>query len=115
MPGIHFDDLSFRYTSAVDLFDHLTLHLGSAWTGSRRERDRQDHFAVPRRRGVEARLGEGGGRPARPTVISCPQTVEDLTDQVEEFAPSWEGSDSALRSRLGLDQADLRAGDVVSW
>ena len=33
MPGIHFDDLSFRYTSAVDLFDHLTLHLGSAWTG----------------------------------------------------------------------------------
>ena len=115
MPGIHFDDLSFRYTSAVDLFDHLTLHLGSAWTGVVGENGTGKttllRLAAGELRPVSGRVVVD---PPGARVISCPQTVEDLTDQVEEFALSWEGSDAALRSRLGLDPADLHRWETLS-
>ena len=54
-------------------------------------------------------LDPPGGR-----VMSCPQTVEDLTDQVEEFARSWDGFDAALRNRLGLDPVDLERWETLS-
>ncbi len=115
MPGIHFDKLSFRYTSAVDLFDHLDLHLGSGWTGVVGENG-TGKTTLLRLAAGELRPSSGrvlldppGGR-----VTSCPQTVEDLTDQVEEFARSWDGFDAALRSRLGLDPVDLERWETLS-
>ncbi len=108
MPGIHFDDLSFRYTSAVDLFDHLTVHLGSGWTGVVGENGTGKSTLL---RLAAAELRPSSGRvvidPPGASIVLCPQTVEDLTQQVEDFAASWDGEDSALRSRLDLDPADL--------
>jgi ATPase subunit of ABC transporter with duplicated ATPase domains len=115
MPGIHFDDLTFRYSSAVDLFDHLTVHLGSGWTGVVGENGTGKSTLL---RLAAAELRPSSGTvvidPRGASLVLCPQTVDDLTQQVEDFAASWDGADSALRSRLDLDPADLGRWTTLS-
>ena len=33
MSGIHIENVSFSYSSAVEVFDAVTVHLGDGWTG----------------------------------------------------------------------------------
>jgi ABC-type Mn2+/Zn2+ transport system ATPase subunit len=33
MPSIHLDHVCFSYTSFIDVFDDVDLHIGPGWTG----------------------------------------------------------------------------------
>ena len=44
----------------------------------------------------------------------CPQTVDDVTASIAEFAGSWEAADFTMRGRLGLQPDDLDRWSTLS-
>lgn len=108
MPAVHLDSVSFSYTSAIDIISKVSLSLGPGWHGLVGENGSGKTTLLKL---VLAELIPTSGRvildPGDAVVRSCPQIVERLDATVEHFAESWEGSDAALRARLGLDGTDL--------
>lgn len=108
MPAVHLDSVSFSYTSAVDVLTDISLSLGPGWHGLVGENGSGKTTLL---RLVLGELTPTDGRvvldPRDATVGSCPQIVDRLHANIEEFASSWEGTDAALRARLGLSEVDL--------
>lgn len=115
MSAVHLHSLHFGYTSAVDVIDDASVSLGEGWHGLVGENGSGKTTLL---RLIVGELSPVEGRvvlsPAGARVAGCPQVVDDLTDQIRDFAASWETHEAALRSRLELDEADLRRWETLS-
>jgi ATPase subunit of ABC transporter with duplicated ATPase domains len=107
MPAIHLEHLSFSYTSAVVVFEDLSLHFGPGWTG----------VVGPNGGGKSTLLGLIAGDlvvdmgsvrldPHDAHVVRCRQEVDEPTDEIEAFSTSIDG---AARRWLGLLALDPSA------
>ena len=108
MPAVHLDHLSFRFSSAVEVLDDVTVHLGRGWTG----------VVGPNGSGKTTLLHLVAGRlvptsgavvldPTTAVCVVCDQEVETLPPAVAAFGVSWDGPDVRLRGKLRLDPAAL--------
>ncbi len=113
MPSVHFDSVSFSYSSARVIFRDATLHLGPGWTG----------IVGANGEGKSTLLGLAAGslEPASGVVtrdaglvITCRQTVDVPDSHVMAFAESWDPGAFALRGRLAIEPEDLGRWDSLS-
>lgn len=104
MPAVHFNHLSFRYSTAVDVLTDVDIHLGPGWTGVVGANGAGKTTLLQL---VAGRLTPSEGSvsvdPADVPVVLCDQVVDRPTTDIGRFAESWEGLDASLRARLGLD------------
>ena len=89
MPAIHFDHLSFSYSSAVDVFDDVSVHLGAGWTGVVGANGAGKSTLLSL---IEGELEPTSGRirldPEGAAVTRCRQDVDAPTPTIEGFAES---------------------------
>jgi ATPase subunit of ABC transporter with duplicated ATPase domains len=115
VPAVHLESVSFSYTSAVDVVRDFSFDLGPGWHGLVGENGAGKSTLLGLIGGL---LVPSSGRvviePSEALVASCPQVVDDLTPEIEEWAASWEAADAALRARLGLDTAGLERWATLS-
>ena len=115
MPAVHLEHLAFSYTSAVDVFTDVTVHLGPGWTG----------VVGPNGVGKTTLLSLVLGRltptagvvrlePASPPPMLCPQEVEHLTDEISSFSGATDGTARKWLGRLRLDPAHLERWPTLS-
>ncbi len=111
MPAIHLDDVSFRYSSAVEVFSGLTAHLGTGWTGVVGSNGAGKSTLLSL---IDGSLSVTAGRivldPGDAIVTRCPQEVETLTGEIERLASAVTAPDHQWMGRLDLD-----AGDLARW
>ncbi len=108
MPAVHLNNLSFRYSTAVDVLGGVTADIGPGWTGVVGANGSGKTTLLRLIAGdLTANSGQVLIDPADAVIVLCEQSVEEATDQIEGFAASWEGTDAALRRRLGLDPGEL--------
>ncbi len=108
MPAVHLHNLSFSYSSAVPILDDVSLSLGAGWTG----------VVGPNGTGkttllqlIGGSLSPSRGRvdldPPDGIVVHCPQTADQLGDDIKTLAAAWDGEARSLSGRLGLHREDL--------
>src|SRR5690606_36142134 len=97
------------------ILSNVSLSLGPGWYGLVGENGAGKTTLLHVIRGE---LTPTSGRvmldPADAVVAWCPQVVDHLEPEVENWARSWESSDAALRARLELDPAQLTRWDTLS-
>lgn len=104
MPAIHFNHLSFRYSTAIDIVVDADLHLGPGWTGVVGANGAGKTTLLELAAGrLKPRDGSVTVDPAEALIVLCEQTVDHPTDVIVRFVESWDGLDTALRGRLDLD------------
>jgi ATPase subunit of ABC transporter with duplicated ATPase domains len=115
MPAVHLDHVSFSYTSAIDVFDDVCLHLGPGWAG----------VVGPNGAGKTTLLSLIAGavcptagtvqvEPASPAPILCPQEVEHVDPVIEALATDTRGAASRWIGRLALDPAGFERWPTLS-
>ena len=115
MPSLHFVDLSFRYTSAVPLFDDVTVHLGPGWHGLVGVNGSGKTTLLRLVTGeLEPASGIVSVEPVQPSPTLCHQSVEHRTDEISSFAASSEGEARKLHGRLRLNPTDLERWPTLS-
>ncbi|MCH7844508.1 MAG: ATP-binding cassette domain-containing protein [Acidobacteria bacterium] len=115
MPSLHLVDLSFGHTSAVPIFDDVTVHLGPGWHGLVGANGSGKTTLL---RLVTGELEPVSGivrvEPVQPSPTLCHQSVEHRTDEISSFAASGEGHARELHGRLGLNPTDLERWPTLS-
>ena len=115
MPSLHLVDLSFGHTSAVPIFDDVTVHLGPGWHGLVGANGSGKTTLL---RLVTGELEPVSGivrvEPVRPSPTLCHQSVEHRTDEISSFAASGEGHARELLGRLRLNPTDLERWPTLS-
>jgi ATPase subunit of ABC transporter with duplicated ATPase domains len=115
MPAIHLNNLSFRYSAAVDVIVGADIHLGPGWTGVVGANGAGKTTLL---RLVTRDLTPSEGSvvldPGEALIVLCEQTVDDPTADIERFAGSWEGLDASLKGRLDLDVDQLQRWETLS-
>ncbi len=115
MPAIHLDHISFRYTSAVDVLDDVTLHLASGWTGVVGGNGSGKTTLLQLIAGdLTPTSGTVRWDPVDAVAITCAQEVEAPQPAIAEFAASWDPHDARLRGVLDLDPAELERWATLS-
>ena len=103
MSAIHFNHVSFSYSSAVPIIEDATFDLGSGWTGL--------VGANGAGKSTLLRLVAGSNPPDSGAIsvespglppILCEQRVDDLTTDIEDFAWDWERDAVRMRAQLAL-------------
>jgi len=115
MPAIHFHNVSFRYSSAIPVFDDLSVSLGSGWVGVVGANGAGKTTLL---RLIDSTLQATGGRveldPSNAIVVRCPQTADDIDDNISKLANSWDGEAHVLLGRLELNRGDLDRWPTLS-
>jgi ATPase subunit of ABC transporter with duplicated ATPase domains len=122
LPAIHLHRLSFSYSSAVEVFDDVSVDLGSGWTG----------VVGPNGAGkstllslIAGHLSPTSGRllldPVAASVVWCRQEVDAPTQEIEAFAEATDGFSRRWMGRLEIDPTalerwnSLSAGERKRW
>jgi ATPase subunit of ABC transporter with duplicated ATPase domains len=115
MPAVHLDHLSYRYSTAVDVFDDVTAHLGPGWTGVVGANGSGKTTLL---RLVAGTLVPTAGSvtldPPDALCVTCDQEVEERSNDIVAFGASWEAPDITLRGRLALEGCDLDRWETLS-
>jgi ATPase subunit of ABC transporter with duplicated ATPase domains len=115
MPAVHFNHLSFRYSTAVDILVDAHLDLGPGWTGVVGANGAGKTTLLQL---VAGRLTPNAGAvtvdPDGALVVLCEQTVEHPTPDIATFAESWDGLDASFRGRLDLDVDQFQRWPTLS-
>ncbi|MEE8490621.1 MAG: ATP-binding cassette domain-containing protein [Acidimicrobiia bacterium] len=115
MPSLHFVNLSFRHTSAVPLFDDVTVHLGPGWHGLVGATGSGKTTLLRLVTGeLEPVSGIVSAEPVQPSPTLCDQSVEHRTDEISSFAASSDGQARQLHGRLRLNPTDLERWPTLS-
>jgi ATPase subunit of ABC transporter with duplicated ATPase domains len=108
MPSLRLHDVSFAYTDAVPLFEHVELVLEPGWTGlvgangvGKSTLLRLLLGALAPTRGSLRRI------PESTTGRLCPQEVETFDESVVSFAERRDGDALKARGRLRLEPSQL--------
>jgi ATPase subunit of ABC transporter with duplicated ATPase domains len=113
--AVHLDKLSFAYSSAVPVFDAVTVHLGSGWTG----------VVGPNGVGkstllslIVGELSPSAGTltldPRGARVSRCRQEVDSPTPEIRAFAAATDGLSRRWLGRLGIDPTASERWDTLS-
>jgi ATPase subunit of ABC transporter with duplicated ATPase domains len=111
MPAVHFDHVSFRYSSATDVLTDVSVHVGDGWTGvvGANGAGKSTFLSL-----IAGALAPTGGEvtldPADAIVIRCPQEVDDPTRDISAFAASY---DSVAQKWMG--RLELTPGSLDRW
>jgi ATPase subunit of ABC transporter with duplicated ATPase domains len=115
MPAVHFDDVSFRYTSAVEVFSGLTMHLGPGWAGVVGANGSGKSTLLSLLAGsLEPTRGKVTLDPNGAIVIRCHQEVEVPSPDIASLARSHDGTARKWMGRLDLDPAGLDRWPTLS-
>lgn len=115
MLSLHFVNLSFRHTSAVPLFDDVTVHLGPGWHGLVGANGSGKTTLLRLVTGeLEPVSGIVSAEPVQPSPTLCDQSVEHRTDEISSFAASSDGQARQLHGRLRLNPTDLERWPTLS-
>ncbi len=108
MPAIHIEHVDFAYTSAVEVFTDLTLHLGEGWTGVVGPNGAGKSTLLSLIAGeVSPESGQVSLDPSGAIVVRCLQEIDDIDHSIEELAVSADGSARKWIGRLDLDPSSL--------
>ena len=115
MPAIHFRSLSFQYSSAIRVVDDASCSLGTGWTGVVGANGAGKTTIL---RLIDATLSPtSGGVDIDPTggvVVRCPQTADEIDENIAALATSWDGEAHTMLGRLSLDRDDLDRWSTLS-
>jgi ATPase subunit of ABC transporter with duplicated ATPase domains len=115
VPAIHLDQISFSYSSAVDVFDDVTVSLGAGWTGVVGANGAGKSTLLSL---IDAQLAPTNGRvvldPAGAVVMRCHQEVDAPTPEIAAFAVSSAGAARSWLGRLAIDPAGLSRWPLLS-
>ena len=115
MPAIHFDQVSFEYSSAVEVFSDVSVHVGEGWTGVvGATGSGKSTFLSLIAGSLEPTAGSVTIDPADAVVIRCHQEVEDLSPDINALASSYEGHARRWIGRLDLDPIALERWPTLS-
>jgi ATPase subunit of ABC transporter with duplicated ATPase domains len=122
LTAIHLDRLSFSYSSAVEVFDAVSVHLGQGWTGVVGPNGSGKSTLLSLVVGELApTLGQLILDPKSARVARCRQDVDELTPEIEAFAEATDGLARKWMGRLGLDPdgpvrwSSLSPGERKRW
>ena len=115
MPAIHFRNLSFQYSSAIPVISDASLSLGAGWTGVVGANGAGKTTVL---RLVDSSLVPTVGSvdidPAGGVVVHCPQTADEIDENITLLADSWDGDAHTLMGRLALSRDDLDRWNTLS-
>ena len=101
MSAIHFNHISFSYSSAVPIIEDATFDLGPGWTGLVGANGVGKSTLLHLIAGsLQANTGSIAIEPVGLTPVICEQRVDDRTDDIEEL--SWDWERDAVRMRAAL-------------
>ena len=122
MSAIHFNHISFSYSSAVPIIEDATFDLGPGWTGLVGANGVGKSTLLHLIAGsLQANTGSIAIEPVGLTPVICEQRVDDRTDDIEELSWDWERDAVRMRAALGLDPehierwATLSPGERKRW
>ncbi|MCP3997526.1 MAG: ABC-F family ATP-binding cassette domain-containing protein [bacterium] len=115
MPAIHFRNLSFQYSSAVPVISDASFSLGVGWTGVVGANGSGKTTVL---RLIDATLVPTSGAvdidPTGGIVVRCPQTADEIDENIAALADSWDGEAHALLGRLALNRDELGRWNTLS-
>jgi ATPase subunit of ABC transporter with duplicated ATPase domains len=113
--AIHLDHVSFSYSSAIEVFRDVSVHLGSGWTGvvGPNGAGKSTLFSLIvgelQPSSGTILLDPRGGRMAR-----CRQEVDRATAEIRSLTAATDGLSRKWVGRLGIDPAALDRWDSLS-
>lgn len=115
MPAVHFAHVSFEYSSAVEVFSDVTVHVGDGWTGvvGANGSGKSTFFSLIAG-SCEPTVGSVTIDPADAIVIRCHQEVERLSSDITDLAASYEAHARRWIGRLDLDPTTLERWPTLS-
>jgi ATPase subunit of ABC transporter with duplicated ATPase domains len=122
MSAIHFNHISFAYSSAVPIIKDASFDLGPGWTGLVGANGAGKSTLLHLLAGThQPDSGVVSIEPPRLPPVLCEQRVDDLTPEIEQFAWDWERDAVRMRSQLRLAPehlarwATLSPGERKRW
>jgi len=107
--------LGFAFDPSLPLFSDASFHLDRGWTGVVGANGAGKTTLL---RLIAGELTPDSGTvqvlPSDSRIAYCPQRVDALTSDIEEFAWCWDSESMALKSRLGLDESQLERWPSLS-
>lgn len=115
MPAVHIENLDFAYSSAVEVFRDLTVHLGPGWSGvvGRNGAGKSTMLSLIAR-DLSPDSGQVTLDPSGAVVIRCHQEVDEIDSSIDRLATGGDGAARKWMGRLGLEPADLDRWNTLS-
>jgi len=115
VPAVHLDDLSFSYSSVVEVFRNASVHLGPGWTG----------VVGPNGAGkstllslIAGDLVPAAGRllldPRGSRVSRCRQEVDEATPEIHAFSTATDGLSRKWAGLLEIDSSTFHRWETLS-
>jgi ATPase subunit of ABC transporter with duplicated ATPase domains len=115
MPSLRLHDVSFAYTDAVPLFEHVELQLEPGWTGLVGANGVGKSTLLRLLTGtLTPTLGSIRRLPDGARSRMCPQEVEGLDTEMFAFGAREDGDARRIRGRLGLETSQLERWPTLS-
>lgn len=115
MSAIHLDHLSFSYSSAVEVFDDVSVHIGSGWTGVVGANGAGKSTLLSL---ITGELPPTTGRvildPSVTSVARCRQEVDEPTPEIEAFAVAADGMSRRWMGLLEIDGSGIHRWETLS-
>ena len=113
--AIHFNHVSFSYSSAVPIIEDATFDLGPGWTGLVGANGVGKSTLLHLIAGsLQSSTGPIAVEPVGLPTVICEQRVDDLTDDIEELSWDWGRDAVRMRASLGLDPEHIGRWPTLS-
>jgi ATPase subunit of ABC transporter with duplicated ATPase domains len=115
LSAIHLDHISFSYSSAVEVFTDVSVHLGPGWTGVVGPNGAGKSTLLSLIAGdLKASKGKLILDPAGALVARCHQEVDAPTAETDAFASATDGRSLRWIGMLGIDPLDYERWETLS-
>ncbi len=115
MSALHLHSLAFSFSPLAPLFDDVTLHLSAGWTGLVGSNGAGKTTFLRLLHGeLTPHEGQLRFEPAAARVTYCRQSVEELDDEIQNFAWAWDRDAQKLRGQLELEPQELDRWPTLS-
>ena len=115
MSSLRVHQLSFAYSDAVPLLADVNLHLTPGWIGFIGENGAGKTTLLRLLAGeLQPDTGQVRREPATATLVSCPQTVEQMGPEIAALASASDAVASRIKGQLELDPASLDRWPTLS-
>ena len=115
MSAVHFNHVSFSYSSAVPIIEDASFDLGPGWTGLVGANGVGKSTLLHLITGDHPPdIGSVSVEPPGLPPVLCEQRVDNLTSDIESFAWDWDRDTVRMRASLKLDPEHLRRWVTLS-
>jgi len=113
--AVHLDRVSFSYSSAVEVFEAVSVHIGGGWTGVVGANGAGKSTLLSL---IAGELSPSEGRlildPAGARVARCRQEVDTATPEIRVLAEAMDGLSRKWIGRLGIDPGTFERWETLS-